>query len=75
MNPVSTPRSPDAIDDSPRSNAIQGLAGLHRLSFTTDTSGSVRWMSDELASLCGGAHHYIGTDWTDMLAPMTSFGL
>ena len=47
---------------------IQGLTQLHDSVAVLDPDGRVVWLSDSLASTCGGARSLKGRDWLESLA-------
>ncbi|MDX1648532.1 MAG: PAS domain-containing sensor histidine kinase, partial [Myxococcota bacterium] len=47
---------------------IQGLARLHDHVALFDGEGRVVWLSDALASVCGGGRRFKGRPWSELLA-------
>jgi PAS domain S-box-containing protein len=47
---------------------IRGFARLHDFVALIDPDGNVAWMSDALASTCGGLRSYLGKPWLETFA-------
>ena len=68
---MSTPqlsRSEPALDARDALPLIQGLTHLHEAVLLLDREGRIEWMSDALASLCGGGRSFKGRPWSALLA-------
>ena len=49
--------------NEPALPVVQGLARLHDWMLIADGQGRVRWLSDGLASMCGGGRRWLGEPW------------
>jgi len=57
---MAAPPPAKPIDDIPTREILAGLARLHSFVVVSNLEGEIRWISEELGAVCGGAPRHIG---------------